>query len=97
MTRKEMLLVQLMEEAAEVVQGVSKCLRFGTSHTWPALEKTAEYRLMTELIDLSTLVKMCRDEGVIGQLPVDYKERMEAKRAKVEKYMAMSVELGKVS
>jgi len=97
MTRKEMLLVQLMEEAAEVVQGASKCLRFGTNHEWPSLEKTAEYRLMTELIDLSTLVKMCRDEGVIEQLPVDYKERMEAKEAKVNKYMQLSTELGKIT
>lgn len=97
MTRKEMLLVQLMEEAAEVVQGVSKCLRFGTNHEWPALEKTAEYRLMTELIDLSTLVKMCRDEGVIEKLPVDYKERMDAKKLKVEKYLLLSAELGKLT
>lgn len=97
MTRKEMLLVQLMEEAAEIVQGVSKCLRFGTNHQWPALEKTAEYRLMSELIDLSTLVEMCREEGVIGPTPADFEERMDAKRAKVNKYMQISVELGKVS
>ncbi len=97
MTRSEMLLVQLMEEAGEVVQGASKCLRFGTNHTWPALEKTAEYRLGSELIDLLALIEMCQAEGYISPWPSDVRERITAKKAKVEKYMSMSVDLGKVS
>jgi len=97
MTRSEALLVQLMEEASEVAQGASKCLRFGTNHTWPALEKTAEYRLTQELIELLAMIEMCQGEGIISPWPHDTRQRMDAKRAKVEKYMAMSVELGKVS
>lgn len=97
MTRQEILLVQLMEEAAEVVQGVSKCLRFGTNHEWPALEKTAEFRLIQELLELLTMIEMCQQENVLSPWPHDTRQRMDAKREKVEKYIAMSIELGKVS
>jgi hypothetical protein len=97
MIRQEMLLVQLMEEAAEVVQGISKCLRFGTNHEWPAGERTAEYRLIQELIDLMALVEMCQEEGMVGPWPTELRSFIECKKQKVEKYMAMSIELGKVS
>jgi len=97
MTRQELLMVQLMEEAGEIVQGASKCLRFGTAHEWPAHEKTAEYRLTQELIDLLAIVEMCQTEGIISPWPQDISERMELKRLKVEKYLLLSTELGKVS
>jgi len=97
MTRQEMLLVQLMEEAGEVIQGVSKVLRFGTNHTWPALDKSAEYRLSQELIDLLALIEMCQYEGIISPWPIDILTCIQEKKIKVEMYMKMSQELGKVS
>ena len=97
MTRQDLLLVQTMEEAAEVVQGVSKCLRFSTAHEWPALDKTAEARLIQEIVELLTLVEMCQKENVLSPWPEDLEERKAAKRAKVEKYLTLSTELGKLS
>lgn len=97
MTRQEMLLVQLMEEAAEVVQGVSKCLRFGTAHEWPAHERSAEYRLSQELIDLLALVEMCQAEGILSPWPDELSSFKVAKKLKVEKYLLLSAELGKLT
>jgi len=97
MTRREMLLVQLMEEAAEVAQAASKCLRFGTNHTWPAHEGTAEFRLTSEVWDLLTLVNLCQLEGTIAPHPVDLPLIMQMKKEKVEKYLLLSAELGKLT
>ena len=101
MDRREMLLIQLMEEAGEVVQASSKVLRFGTNHTWPVdgekLAKTAESRLTQELIDLLALVELCQFEGFLSPWPLDIRERIDAKKLKVAKYMELSIELGKVS
>lgn len=97
MTRQDMLLVQLMEEAAEVVQGVSKCLRFGTAHEWPAHERSAEYRLSQELIDMLALIEMCQAEGILSPWPQDVRSHIAAKKEKVEKYLLLSAELGKLT
>ena len=86
-----------MEEAAEVVQGASKCLRFGTAHEWPAHERSAESRLLQELIDLRAIVQMCQDEDILGLWPGDLPDRLAAKKEKVEKYLLISQELGKLS
>jgi hypothetical protein len=97
MDRREMLLIQLMEEAGEVVQAASKVLRFGTNHTWPAgpekLLKTAEYRLSNEIIDFMALFAMLQDEGVVSKWGTDFADRIQQKRMKVELYLDMSKNL----
>lgn len=40
MNKQEYLLQCLAEEASEVVQAVSKCLRFGLNNEWPGYEGT---------------------------------------------------------
>jgi hypothetical protein len=99
--RQEMLLIQLMEEAGEVVQAASKVLRFGPTHTWPNHEGAASQRLENEIIDLMALVSMLQDEGILAQWTcsvwgADMWERIQVKERKVNLYMETSKELGRV-
>lgn len=95
MTRNEALLLQVSEEASEVAQGASKCMRFGTEHMWPTRKGTAAARLYQEFLELRALVEMCQDAGMIQpcNLIMD-RCTLEAKKERVEKYLAISVELG---
>lgn len=95
MNRAEHLLSILAEECAEVAQRVSKVLRFGPEETEPGKPQTNADRVMAEYHDLQAAIAMLQDEGV---LPVVRNgvvvERILAKRAKVEQYLAYSSECG---
>lgn len=95
MTRNEALLLQVAEEATEVAQAASKCLRFGTEHTWPTHKGTAQSRLYQEFLELVALIEMCEAAGLI-QVPVDgsHREAVIAKKERVEKYLLISKDLG---
>lgn len=97
MTRQEALLVQIMEEASEVSKCASKCLRFGEHHAQFGYERTAAARLIEELIDLWAVVQMGQTEQIVNPWPDNLQERMDTKKAKVEKYLKISQELGRVS
>lgn len=97
MTRQEALLVQIMEEASEVAKCASKCLRFGEHHAHFGYDTTAADRLMEELIDLWSVVQMNQAEQTIKPWPDNLQERMDVKKEKVEKYLKISQELGRVS
>lgn len=55
----------LAEEAAEVIQVVGKILRHGWDSTKPSAPEgpTNRQNLVTELIDLSTIIGMCESCG----------------------------------
>jgi hypothetical protein len=95
MTRLEALLLQVSEEATEVAQAASKCMRFGTEHTWHTQVGTAQSRLYQEFLELMALIEMCQDAGLI-QACVDEIDRkaIDAKKERVEKYLLLSRELG---
>lgn len=101
MDRREMLLIQLMEEAGEVVQAVSKVLRFGVHHTWPVgedkLAKTAEARLSNEIVDFMALVAMCQEENILRNWNKEFVEGIQVKKNKVELYMGMSKKLERMA
>lgn len=90
MTRKELLLTQLSEECGEVVQVVSKSLRFGLDdyHEIPPANKE---KLHAELTDLIGIYEPLVDEGII---PCITQEGIENKKIKVEKYLLHSQKLG---
>ena len=78
MNRKQELLIILQEEAAEVVQAVSKSFRFGETERNIA-------NLETEIGDFLGVLKLLVDEGYITGDAVF--KNGEAKVKKVEKYM----------
>lgn len=97
MTRTEHLLTILAEECAEVAQRVSKALRFGLGEVQPGQTYTNAERVVHELCDLNAAIIMAMGDGVLPTLP-DEEEyaRLNAKREKVEKFLAFSAGRGLV-
>jgi NTP pyrophosphatase (non-canonical NTP hydrolase) len=95
MTRQELLLVQLAEECSEVAVRVSKALRFGLTEVQPGQDQTNASRIVDELMDLHTIALMLSLEGALPNLSGLEKTRaIQAKTAKIEKYLAYSKECG---
>jgi len=87
MNRREHLLTILMEECAELSQEAAKILRFG--HT-----KEKGVRFQKEYNDVLAAVEMLYKEGIDAH---DDNDLVEAKQAKVEKYLLESKKLGTLS
>lgn len=92
MNRQEHLLAILAEECAEVAQRASKALRFGLGEVQPGQELTNAERIEGELTDLFSVVLMLVDEGHL--VLKDRRGAEVAKRAKVEKFLQLSEQLG---
>ena len=90
MNRLEHLLVILMEECAEVAKETSKALRFGINEQRDLPTSNYE-RIQKEWSDLQAVIDMIGDEGFPIIACID---EMDAKRAKVEKYLKYSIECG---
>jgi len=91
MNREQHLLLCLAEECAEVAQRASKALRFGLDEVQPGQELTNEERLWQEMNDLAGVAEMIislRRKGGLSRSAVD------AKKAKVEKFLRYSGECG---
>lgn len=93
MNRSEHLLTCLSEECAEVAQRVSKALRFGLKEVQSGQPLSNEGRIIDELLDLAAVVRILQDEGVITRFTLT-EEDIELKRAKIERYMSISVAQG---
>lgn len=88
MTREQMLLMKVAEEAAEVIQRASKAQRFGLYEVQPGQLKHNLERLDDELHDLVATVQM------LG-LPITWNGvKIARHQAQVEKYLEYSRELG---
>lgn len=88
MTREQALLGILAEECAETAQRASKGQRFGLQETQPGYGVNNERRLVGELADLL---------GVAEMLDLEVpRELIDAKKIKVERYLAYSRSLGQV-
>jgi hypothetical protein len=92
MTRLQLLLGKLAEEASEVSQIALKNQQFGLHKTWPGENYTNVERVHYELDDLMAIVEMLNDEFGFGYVPERW--RIEAKKRKVNQYEKLSVELG---
>ena len=85
MNRIEHLLTILSEECAEVIQNVSKALRFGLEDKYEST--TNAENITKELADLFGVIDMLKNEGII-KMPMLY-DILE-KQKKVEKYLKYS-------
>jgi len=96
MNKTEYLLIHLMEEAAEVQQAASKCLRFGFDGYNPddPMRTTNSYDLKQELKDLRATEVMLAREGHIecdqNLSGLDLGKKIE----KIEHYMNVSKRCG---
>lgn len=94
MTREEHLLTCLSEECAEVAQRVSKALRFGLNEVQAGQPLTNAQRIAEELGDLFAVVTICNDARLVPLPAGGPAEIIAAKRAKIERYFAISREQG---
>lgn len=93
MNKREMLLTQAMEEASEVIQALSKCLRFGFLDVYE--DKTNARKLTEEFMDLVAVMSMLEENtGLKLLIPKDADILIDKKIDKVEKWMKYSEETG---
>jgi NTP pyrophosphatase (non-canonical NTP hydrolase) len=94
MNRSEHLLTCLAEECAEVAQRVSKALRFGLAEVQPGQPLNNAERIMEELDDLFSVANILMEDAILHRANGLSGITIAAKRAKIEKFMAISREQG---
>ena len=102
MKRLDYLLWLVAEEAVEVAQRASKAARFGLEEVQPGQEQNNSLRILGELADLLTAFDMLIEESaVMGRANLDackvLVEMRNAKRAKIEKFLLLSAECGRLA
>lgn len=90
MKRLEMLLVQLGEECAEVIQRVSKCVRFGLEEIQEGQDRTNRQRLSDEMIDVFATIVLLEEEGLLLHLCLEDHERYKEKQLKIKRWLEYS-------
>lgn len=93
MNKTEYLIVKLIEECVEVAQRGTKALTFGLDEIQEGQTLTNRQRLLEECIDLTAILEMCHDMGIMPN-DVDFYTKIDAKKAKVKKYMEYSKKMG---
>lgn len=97
MNREEHLLIKIAEEAGEIVQRATKALSFGLNDHHPSQQQNNAKGLVYEFNDLVAVMHMLEEEEVIENPRELQIEQQSLKRAKVEKYLAYSKQLGKLT
>lgn len=87
------LLVCLIEECAEVVQSACKAIRFGLEDRRPGNYTTNSEDIIQEFQEATAITQMLQSEGALP-FTKDISVVIDAKCARVEKYMQMSRDLG---
>jgi len=91
MTRTEYLLTCLAEESSEIIQAVSKILRFGLEDKYMPADKNNYESLIQEVNDLFAIVEMLKKEKIVVEVTT---ERLERKQEKVEHFIEYSKNMG---
>lgn len=95
MNRREHLLEILGEEGGEVGHRASKANRFGLAEVQPGQTLSNRERLLQEWVDMHAVMEMLQDDGhLVLPTPEEMRPGIEAKKAKVEKFLAYSRECG---
>lgn len=95
MNEAQHLLVCLMEECAEVQHAAAKALRFGIHDSYKDYGHNQE-RLVAEVVDFLAIADLLADRGILPK-PPDFGTLLEAKRAKVLKFMEYAREKGELA
>lgn len=96
MTRVEHLLVHLGEEASEITKDVSKALRFGPEEVYEHIGMSNAERIVNEINDLWAIVELLQHEDLFP-VQILNRDRIRAKKEKVEKYLEYSKSLGRLT
>lgn len=88
LTEIDVLLVQLMEECAEMQQILSKIFRFGIENEYTMENKT---NLNIEFCDMIAIARILEEKGFIDTTFLE--ENIQKKKEKIEKYMKITFDL----
>ena len=92
MNRTEYLLTQAASEAVEFAHRITKALHFGLQEVEPGQPHTNATRAVGEFIDLVAVMDMLSKDGALEKPePGEANAAIEAKRAKVEKYLSYAM------
>jgi len=86
MTLDEHLLTCLAEECSEVVQRITKALRFGLDEVQPGQEFTNSQRIGQELIDVAAVLELCNRRKLVPNVRLTH-EDLTRKELKIVKHM----------
>lgn len=92
-SENEYYLLRMAEECCEVGQRALKALAFGIDEVQPGQPHDNAARIVDEFHDLFAVAAILQERGVIKDITPSH-DRIEAKRAKIEKFMAISVAQG---
>ena len=90
----DLLLWQLTEECAEVIQAVCKAQRFGMDEDGNGAYVPNRMRVESEIQDLYALLELLGERGVLGVSR--HAEMVEAKKAKVLRFAEVSCREGRI-
>lgn len=96
MNTTEYLLSCLAEECCEVGQRVSKALRFSLGEVQPTQDLDNADRIRAEYIDLLAVMEILVEKGIIQRVSDLDRPAIDAKKAKVQKYLDYAVSIGAV-
>ncbi len=96
MNLKNYILIQLMEECAEVQHACAKALRFGLSDSPNILTPTNKEHLADELLDLLAIIQVVKTQkiAILPESKEETEQIINYKLDKIEKWMKYSVEKG---
>lgn len=97
MTKTENLLTTVSEECGEIIQAVSKFLRFGAQNHAPYEHTTNADALVTEYYQLRALIEELQEQGVLP-LPTEKEQKkiMDGKIKKVLEFQDYSERIGMI-
>jgi hypothetical protein len=95
MELEQYYLIKLAEEASKISQIALKTARFGLANFHPGSKKTNRELIHQELTDLLAVVSALNNFHDLGYV-VDT-DLMEVRLNKIQKYLGVSIELGKAN
>lgn len=93
MNKEQYLLLLLMEEAAEVSQAASKCIRFTSAHNHQDMSNID--KLSSEIVDFITVLEMLLENDILSHTwMLTISSRISSKKTRIKAFMEVSKELG---
>lgn len=96
MNKREHLFQCLQEEAAEVIQVLSKINRFGLTNTQPSTGRFNLENLVLELTDMTAILELLEENGVPILDHINGRDMIDKKKKKVLEHIKIARKAGTI-